>query len=673
MKNLITEAEAEDYFLLVLEQTGYEVIRGDNEDYLPEGKHALREDYREVVIMDRLRNAVRKINPNVPDYAREDAIKKVIRTESQKLVADNENFHLMLADGVDVPVKTGNGERYEKVWLFDFKNPENNDFLAVNQFTVIEGNHNRRPDVVLFVNGLPLVVIELKNAADESATIWKAYEQLQTYKEEIPRLFRFNEILIISDGNQARAGTITSEQQRFAQWKTIDGKKPGGMFPETHVLIRGMLQKSRILDVIRNFIVFEKEKEVRKKLAAYHQYWAASKALKSTLNARKGDKKAGVVWHTQGSGKSLTMIFYAGKLIRESDNPTIVVMTDRNDLDGQLFDTFGRCQDVLRQKPVQADSRKDLQKLLKVASGGIVFTTIQKFFPEGDREKYPVLSERDNVIVIADEAHRSQYGFSAKILDKEEKKLVTYGYAKYLRDALPNASFIGFTGTPIEKSDRSTPAVFGKYVDVYDIERAVDDGATVKIFYASRLAKLELKPEERPKIDREFEEVTESEETEGKEKLKSRWARLEKVAGAPKRINRISKDIIQHFEERSKALEGKGMIVGMSRRICVELYNEITRLKPEWHSDEDDKGRIKVVMTGSASDPKEWQQHIRNRKRRKRIADNLKDDKHELKLLIVRDMFLTGFDAPSLHTMYIDKPMSGHNLMQAIARVKQGL
>jgi len=455
------------------------------------------------------------------------------------------------------------------------------------------------------------------------------------------------------------------------QWKTIDGEKPGKGLTEIEVLLRGICDKKRFLDIVRNFIVFEKAKTTSKKLAAYHQFWATNKAVESTTKARKGDKKAGIVWHTQGSGKSLTMIFYAGKLVNELDNPTIVVLTDRNDLDSQLFETFGRCQDVLRQKPTQAESRKELQKMLKVSSGGVVFTTIQKFFPEEGREKYPVLSERDNIVVIADEAHRSQYGFSAKILNKKDKTLITYGYAKYLRDALPNASFIGFTGTPIEKADRSTPAVFGKYVDAYDLEQAVEDGATVRIYYESRLAKLELKPEERPKIDKEFEEVTEGEELEGKEKLKSKWARMEKVVGSPKRIKKIAHDIVNHFEVRTSILEGKAMIVCMSRRLCVDLHNEIVKLRPTWYDDEDEKGIIKVVMTGSASDPKEWQEHIRNGKKRKKIGENFKDTEHKLQLIIVRDMFLTGFDAPSLHTMYLDKPIKGHTLMQAIARVNR--
>jgi type I restriction enzyme R subunit len=671
MPKAISEADVEENVLSILQDMGYDIIRGDNEDYLPGGRFALRPDYKTVVLVGRLRAALEKINPKAPGEAIEQAIKQVLRSESQKLISDNESFHKMLVDGIDVPIQTREGERHEKVWLYDFKNPEDNDFLAVNQFTIEENNVERRPDVVLFVNGMPLLVVELKNLADENATIWTAYDQFQTYKEQLPSLFRYNEILVISDGIAARAGTISSEKERFMQWKTIDGERPRKGLTEIEFLLRGMCDKKRLLDIVRNFIVFEKDKETIKKLAAYHQYWAVNKALESTIAARKGNKKAGIVWHTQGSGKSLTMIFYAGKLVRELDNPTIVVLTDRNDLDDQLFGTFGRCQDILRQRPVQAESRKDLQELLKVSSGGIVFTTIQKFFPEEDRERYPVLSTRDNIVVIADEAHRTQYGFSAKILKKEDKALITYGYAKYLRDALPNASFIGFTGTPIEKEDRSTPAVFGKYVDTYDIEQAVEDGATVRIYYESRLAKLELKPEERPKIDKEFEEVTEGEELEGKEKLKSKWARVEKVAGAPKRIKQIARDIVNHFENRLSVLDGKGMIVCMSRRICVELHDEIVKLKPEWYSKDDEKGFIKVVMTGSASDPKEWQEHIRNKVRRKKIGDNFKDPKHELKLIIVRDMFLTGYDAPSLHTMYLDKPIKGHTLMQAIARVNR--
>jgi type I restriction enzyme R subunit len=671
MRKAISEADVEENVLDILEDLEYDIIRGDNEDYQPKGKFALRDDYKDVVIVERLRNALEKINPSIPEESREQAIKQILRSESQKLIVDNENFHKMLVDGIDVPIQTKDGERHEKVWLFNFKNLERNDYLAVNQFTVQENNVERRPDVVIFVNGIPLLIFELKNLADENATIDDAYNQFQTYKYQLPTLFRFNEILVISDGLKAQVGTISSERERFMQWKTINGEKPRKGLNEIEILLRGMCDKSRFLDIIRNYIVFEKDTETIKKLAAYHQYWAANKAVESTLKARRGNKKAGIVWHTQGSGKSLTMIFYAGKLVREMDNPTIVVLTDRNDLDDQLFGTFGRCQDILRQKPTQAESRKELQEKLKVLSGGIIFTTIQKFFPEEDREKYPMLSERDNIVVIADEAHRSQYGFSAKVLSRKDKTLITYGYAKYLRDALPKASFIGFTGTPIEKSDRSTPAVFGKYVDKYDIEQAVEDGATVRIYYESRLAKLELKPEERPKIDKEFEEVTEGEEIEGKEKLKSKWARVEKVVGAPTRIRKIAQDIVNHFEERLKVLEGKGMIVCMSRRICYDLHNEIVKLRPDWYNKEDEKGFVKVVMTGSASDPKDWQEHIRSKIRRKKIGDNFKEPKYELKLIIVRDMFLTGYDAPSLHTMYLDKPIKGHTLMQAIARVNR--
>src|SRR6267378_1345761 len=609
----IHESDVEENVLVILERLGYEIIRGDNEDYLPGGRSALRADYKDVVLVDRLKGALRRINPSLSEGAIEQAARQALRSQSQTLIEDNESFHRLLVDGVDLAVESDGEERYQKVWLFDFENPGKNDFLATNQFTVVENNVERRPDVILFVNGIPLLILELKNLADEDATIWTAYDQFQTYEYQLPTLFRYNEILIISDGIEARAGTITSEKERFMQWKMINGEKPRKGLTEIEVLLRGTCEKTRLLDIVRNFVVFEKDKETKKKLAAYHQYWATNKALESTIAARKGSKKAGIVWHTQGSGKSLTMIFYSAKLVRELDNPTIVVLNDRNDLDGQLFETFGKCQDILRQKPVQANSRKELRELLTVSSGGIVFTTIQKFFPEEDREKHPLLSDRDNIVVIADEAHRSQYGFSAKILDRKDKTLITYGYAKYLRDALPNASFIGFTGTPIEKADRSTPAVFGKYVDTYDIERSVEDGATVRIFYESRLAKLELKPEERPKIDKEFEEVTEGEELEGKDRLKSKWARLERVAGSPRRINRIAQDIVDHFEARTSVLEGKAMIVCMSRRICVDLHNEIVKLRPQWYDKDDAKGILKVVMTGSASDPNDWQEHIRNK------------------------------------------------------------
>ena len=672
MSTFISEEDVEQFALDVLTGLGYERAYGP--DISEGGLHPER-NYDEVVLLERLRRAIDKFNPEVPAGAKEEAIKKVLRVKSysQNLIENNHAFHKMLVDGVDVEYRKDGRIVGDKVWLFDFSHPDNNEFLAVNQFTVIERNNNRRADMVLFVNGLPLVVIELKNPADEEATIWKAYEQLQTYMHEISSLFAYNEVLVISDGTEARAGTITSDKQRFMPWKTIDGEEAPIVMPQIEVLLKGICKKERLLDLIRHFIVFEQEKARRKIMAAYHQYHAVNKALESTLKARRKDGRAGIVWHTQGSGKSLIMAFYTGKLVLkpEMENPTIVVLTDRNDLDDQLFDTFSKCHEILRQKPVQATTREELQKLLRVASGGVIFTTIQKFFPDEGREEYPLLSERSNIVVIADEAHRSQYGFKAKVLKTKDKALITYGYAKYVRDALPNASFIGFTGTPIEQRDRSTPAVFGKYVDIYDIEQAIKDGATVPIYYSSRLAKLDLKPEERPRIDEEFEEVTEGEEVERKEKLKSKWAQLEKVVGSPKRIQKIAQDIVEHFEERLNVLDGKGMIVGMSRRICVDIYNEIIKLRPEWHDDSDDKGFVKVIMTGSASDPAEWQQHIRNKKRRKELGERFKDPEHPFKLAIVRDMWLTGFDAPSLHTMYIDKPMKGHGLMQAIARVNR--
>ncbi len=669
MPSFISEEDVENAALEIFSSLGYTVIHGP--DIAPEGVHPERNDYSDVVLVERLENAIDEFNPHIPQEARDEALKKILRTESPKLIENNHGFHKMLVDGIDVEYRDEERIRGDKVWLFDFKNPSNNEFVAVNQFTVIENNINRRPDIVLFVNGLPLVVVELKNPADEEATIWSAYNQLQTYKDQIPSLFTYNEILMISDGLEARAGTLTSNKDRFMPWKTIDGSdSPQNMIP-LEVLLRGMFTKERLLDLVRHFIVFEKEKTLQKKLAAYHQYHAVNKAVESTLLAKKGNKKAGIVWHTQGSGKSLIMVWYTGKLVLAMDNPTIVVLTDRNDLDDQLFGTYSKCKEILRQKPVQAESREQLKELLKVASGGVVFTTIQKFFPDETREHYPLLSERENIVIIADEAHRSQYGFKAKILQKEDEAVITYGYAKYVRDALPNASFIGFTGTPIELADRSTPAIFGEYVDIYDMKQSVDDGATVRIYYESRLAKLELKPEERPKIDKNFEEATEGEEVARKEMLKNKWARTEKVVGSKNRLERIAKDILGHFEERIKILNGKSLIVCMSRRICVNLYSELVKLRPEWHNLDDDKGIVKVIMTGSASDPTGWQQHIRNSARRRAIGDMFKDPDNSLKLVLVRDMWLTGFDAPSLHTMYFDKPMRGHSLIQAIARVNR--
>jgi type I restriction enzyme R subunit len=661
MSKIIAESEIEEAALEILSELSYETLFGP--DIAFDGKSPERESYSQVVLDKRLREAVDRFNHDIPKEAREEAIKKLLRSESQSLIFNNRSFHRMLVEGVPVEYRRNDGSiAGDFVKLFDFENPENNEFLVVNQFTVIEQNNNRRPDIGIFVNGLPLVVIELKNPADENATILSAFNQIETYKSQIPSFFQFNETVIISDGIEARAGTITSDIDRFMPWKTIDGKNlaPPTM-PQLEVLLKGMFNKQVFLDLMRHFIVFEVDgSKISKKMAAYHQYHATNKAIEATIRAAspKGDKRCGVIWHTQGSGKSLIMVFYTGKLVLTLDNPTIVVLTDRNDLDDQLFGTFSRCHEVLRQKPVQATTRRDLKELLRVASGGIIFTTIQKFLPERDEREYPLLSERRNIIVIADEAHRSQYDF----ID---------GFARHLRDAIPNASFIGFTGTPIEKVDRNTPAVFGDYIDTYDIMRAVVDKATVRIYYESRLAKLDLKPDERPKIDPEFEEVTENEEVERKEKLKSKWARLEALVGSEKRINEVAEDIVKHFESRLEALDGKGMIVCMSRRICVELYNEIIKLRPQWHSDNDMQGFIKVVMTGSAEDPVEWQQHIRNKLRRAAIGDRMRDPSDSLKLAIVRDMWLTGFDVLNLHTMYIDKFMRGHTLMQAIARVNR--
>ena len=678
MSRIMTESEVEESCLEMLRELGYDVVYGPD---ISEGGPAEERKYNEVVLINRLRNALKRINKSIPDDAIDEAIKKVLRTESQNPVVNNQDFHKSVVNGISVQFRRKDGSiKDELVWLFDFNNITNNEFLAVNQFTVVEERNNRRPDIVLFVNGLPLVLIELKNPADENATIWSAFNQFETYQKEIPSIFRFNEILVISDGLEARAGTLTSNKERFTPWKTINNKKMPTSVAQIEVLLKGMLNKETLLDLVRHFVVFEVDKDkkdgtlkINKKVAAYQQYNAVNKAIASTVNATKKDKKAGIVWHTQGSGKSLTMVFYAGKMVLEPEleNPTIVLLTDRNDLDDQLFGTFSRCQEVLRQKPEQAQTREKLKHLLKVSSGGIIFTTIQKFFPESGNKEYPLLSTRKNIIIIADEAHRSQYGFGLKIPKNADKALLKYGYAKYVRDALPNATFIGFTGTPIEKADRSTPAVFGKYVDVYDVQQAVEDGSTVRIFYESRLAKLELKPEERPKIDQEFEEVTEGEETESKEYLKSKWSRLEKVVGSEKRIRRIAKDIIKHWENRVSVLDGKAIIVCMSRRICIDLHNDITKLRPEWYHKDDDKGILKVIITGSAADGAQWQEHIRNKERRRAIGERMKDPSDSLRIAIVRDMWLTGFDAPSLHTMYLDKPMKGHTLMQAIARVNR--
>ncbi len=826
MRNSITENEIEGIALSYLQGLGYSALLGTV--ISPDGEHPERQ-YNEVVLVTRLRDAIDKLNPTLSQDAKEDALKKVLRTESPNALINNENFHRYLTDGVDVEVRTDSGIRGEKIYIVDFTHPENNEFLAINQFTVVEGNQNKRPDMILFVNGLPLVVIELKNAVDENANLKSAFNQLQTYKQAIPSLFTYNSLLIISDGWDARCGTVTSDFGRFMTWKTppstptllprgegssyrgnlkysglieearelrkkqtkaeeifwqlvrnrkfnnlkfrrqhqignyiadfycdeyrlviefdgeihnsteqqkhdskrdkflsssgfkvirfkneellnapdsvfekIDrailgnsqkvnsasptGRSGGEGLLEMEVMFHGMLNKHTLLDLIRQFIVFEKTGSdvacsVSKKIAAYHQYYAVNKAVESTVTAsgRHGDRRGGVIWHTQGSGKSLSMVFFSGKLIIEPrmENPTLVILTDRNDLDEQLHETFTNCQQLLRQEPQKAEDRKDLRKLLKVASGGIVFTTIQKFMPvRADLHISPddnvlnepaveyigadiqALSERKNIVVIADEAHRSQYDF----ID---------GFAKHLRDALPNATFIGFTGTPIETTDKNTQAVFGNYVDIYDIQQAVEDKATVPIFYESRLAKVHFADEEKVTIDEQFEELTEGEELSSRQQMRAKWTRLEAIVGNPNRLQKIAEDLIYHFEQRNAVLEGKAMIVCMSRRICVELYDAIIRIRPLWHSDDDDKGTIKVIMTGSSSDALNMQSHIRNKPRRKAIGDRLKNPNDPLKLVIVRDMWLTGFDAPCLHTLYVDKPMRGHNLMQAIARVNR--
>ena len=676
----ITESEVELICLDYLKDLGYECLPGP--DISPDGLFVERK-YNEVLLINRLTSAIDKLNPAIPDDAKADALKKVLRTDSPNLLINNETFHKYLTEGIDIEYRKDGHIRGDKVYLVDFNNPDNNEFLAINQFTVIEEGNNKRPDIVLFINGLPLVAIELKNPTDEAATTKTAFNQLQTYKYLIPSLFTYNSLLIASDGWEARCGTLTSDWNRFVPWKSMDGKTTvESTVPQVEVMFKGMFNKSTLLDLIRHFIVFEKYKDsTYKKVAAYHQYYAVNKAVVTTINASStsGDRRAGVIWHTQGSGKSLSMVFYTGKLVLSLDNPTIVVLTDRNDLDDQLFDTFIGCGQLLRQTPVQAEDRKHLRQLLNVASGGIIFTTIHKFMPvlekdeiiveeeleqaaEPDSDLYFIknkpLSQRRNIIVIADEAHRSQYDF----ID---------GFAKHLRDALPNASYIGFTGTPVETTDKNTQAVFGDYIDIYDVRQAVADGSTVSIYYESRLAKVNFREDQKVRLDEQFEELTEDEELTDKQKFKSKWTRLEAIVGDDDRVAKIAEDLISHFEQRNAVMDGKAMIVCMSRRICVDMYNAITRLRPEWHDKDDTKGTIKVIMTGSASDPIDWQQHIRNKLKRKAIGERMKNPNDELKLVIVRDMWLTGFDVPCLHTMYIDKPMRGHTLMQGIARVNR--
>lgn len=692
-----TESDIENVALEWLAGMGYTILPGPS--IAPGELTAERSEYDVVVLTGRLREAMVNINPDLPESAIDEAIRAVCRIESPSLIENNRRFHRFLTDGVDVSYRKDDHEAHAKVWLLDLDDLANNDFLAVNQFTVMENRRNRRPDIVVFVNGLPIGVIELKNPADENATIRHAFNQLQTYKADIPTLFAFNELLLISDGLEARMGTVTSGWDRFMPWRMIDGKDvaPKGAV-ELEVLLKGTFEKRRLLDLILNFVVFEDDgATVVKKLAAYHQFHAVNKALECTFSAcgieydsekligrfpafppkkpgmvredrprygpesdHFGGQRIGVVWHTQGSGKSLSMTFYAGKVMRHPgmENPTLVIITDRNDLDDQLFGTFSRCSDLLRQNPVQAGSRAQLQRLLDVPAGGVVFTTIQKFLPENKGETYPQLSDRNNIVVIADEAHRSQYDF----ID---------GFARHMHDALPNASFIGFTATPIERDDRSTPAVFGDYIDKYDILRAVEDGATVPIYYEGRLARIQLNEDEQPRIDPEFEEITEGEEETEKQRLRTKWAALEGMVGNEKRIGLVADDLVDHLDRRLEAMNGKALVVCMSRRICVDMYNALTKRRPEWHHDDDMGGEIKIVMSGSASDQQEWQPHIRSKARREELAKRFRDPSDPLRVVIVRDMWLTGFDCPCLHTMYVDKPMRGHGLMQAIARVNR--
>ncbi len=665
----LSEAAVEYALLDQLRALGYSVER--EEAIGPDGHRPERESHDEVVFKKRFEDTVARLNPDLPLEARQDAVRRVMQSELPSLLEENRRLHKLMTEGVDVEYYSDDGTLTAgNVALIDFEQPEQNDWLAVSQFVVINGQSKRRPDVVVFVNGLPLGVIELKSPGSAGAHLLGAFNQLQTYKQQIPALFNTNALLVTSDGIAARVGSLSADLERFMPWRTTGGKDiaPKGA-PELSTLIEGVFERRRLLDLLCHFTVFgETGSGLAKIIAGYHQFHAVRHAVNSTIAASspEGDQKVGVIWHTQGSGKSLLMAFYAGQLVKHPAmaNPTLVVLTDRNDLDDQLFSTFSMCRDLIRQTPVQADSREDLQKVLNRASGGVIFTTLQKF-----GEMAEPLTIRRNVIVIADEAHRSQYGFKAKVDAKTGE--ISYGFAKYMRDALPNASFIGFTGTPIEVADVNTPLVFGGYIDVYDISRAVEDGATVPIYYESRLARIELDEEEKPKIDAEVDDLTEEDSEADQERFKKKWSTVEALVGSDKRLALVAKDMVAHFEDRVSALDGKAMVVCMSRRICVKLYDEIVKLRPEWHSDDDNAGVVKIVMTGAASDPQEWQQHIGNKARRDLLAKRARDPKDALRLVIVRDMWLTGFDAPCMHTMYVDKPMRGHGLMQAIARVNR--
>lgn len=705
----LNESIVEEAALSWFGELGYSI--GHGPQLAPGEPTAERAAFSDVILVGRLRAAIQRLNPTLPESAHEEALRKILRPEPASFTGHNRNFHRLLREGVPVEYRRPDGSiAGDRARLVDFTDATANDWFVVNQFTVIEAQHNRRPDIVVFVNGLPLGLIELKNAADEETTIWSAYAQVQTYKTEIPSLLQYNELLVISDGLQARIGSLTANQEWFKVWRTIDGERDAPKQAlELEVLIKGVFEPRRLLDLLQHFIVFEDDPDrdaLHKIIAGYHQFHAVNAAVQETLRAsgmvesgvlhddtgsywagrthggKPGDRRAGVVWHTQGSGKSFTMLFFAARVIRESrmQNPTLLVLTDRNDLDDQLFGQFQRCHEILGQTPVQAGDREQLRELLAVASGGVVFTTIQKFMPETKGERFELLSDRRNIIVIADEAHRSQYEFGSHVVKRKDgTSYIAHGLAVNIRDALPNASFIGFTGTPIAKTDANTRAVFGDDISVYDIQRAVADKATVPIYYESRIAKLGLNAAELPKLDAEFDEITEGEEQTHREKLKTKWAALEALVGDPKRIKLIAADLVQHFEKRIEAMQGKAMIVCMSRRICVDLHDALLKLRPDWASAKDDDSEaesckecvLKVVMTGSAEDGPDWQPHIRNKEKRRQMANRFKDAKDPFRIVIVRDMWLTGFDAPCLHTMYADKPMHGHGLMQAIARVNR--
>lgn len=688
---MITEDALEQLALTWFQGTGWETRFGP--DIAPDGDNPEREDYRQVILPDRLLHAIRRLNPSIPEPVLDEVVHRLARPRHPSLVLNNRAFHEWLLDGVPVEVDEGGAKRGDRVRLVDFGYPERNDFLVVNQFTVQGTKQPRRPDLVCFLNGLPIAVIELKNPADEQADIWRAYRQLQTYKHEIELLFVYNEALAVSDGTHARVGSLTAPRERFLPWRTIRGEhdRPPLEY-ELEKVVRGFFAPDLLLDYLRYFVLFEPGDEgIIKKIAAYHQFHAVREAVRTAVTAARvpagvkepkadyadrvtpGSRRGGLVWHTQGSGKSLSMVFFTARLMQqpEMQNPTVVVVTDRNDLDGQLYQTFQGAQSLLREAPQQAEGRDHLRELLAGRpSGGVIFTTVQKFQPQLGEDRFPLLSRRTNIVVIADEAHRSQYGFRA-VLDKDTGRY-RYGFAKHLRDALPNATFVGFTGTPIETEDRDTRAVFGDYVSIYDIQDAVEDGATVPIYYESRLAKLDINQAEIEALSEEVEEIFEDEEdVAAREAAKGRWAQLEKLVGAEPRLKEIAEDIVRHFEERLATIDGKGMIVGMSREICARLYNDIKALRPQWHDPDPAKGAIKVVITGSASDKELLRPHITNKLTRKLLERRFKDPDDPLRLVIVRDMWLTGFDVPCLHTLYIDKPMRGHNLMQAIARVNR--